>query len=668
VLGLTDIHRSDARVSAEDSGFAKNTPNSARHKLELIFWCSWWSLLLLVSAIFLQDRGPVYPLRVRQRLSFQAGAAPDQRPIVVIADVGRSLQRNCRNENDLQLLKDCKEVAHFAPTEYPAPGQFTVFSNVLLWSVDTKSAVNWSNHIYELSLPLQIPPSLKITAALGLIWLVVSPFAFSIWCRRRTSIRLSAVKASELVSGKQSKSGLELDVRSSNPSTVFWLNAILGTMAVFGTLYVSTGSLTPLNLFGNCLIREGIPFFTNCDHMIHQSIFDFLDGRAPAIKMLLRRVLFPLICFPLMKCYGFAMGGLLGSFILNISASLLFSFYCLKRYGNTAAFIALWLIAFYPGMAYWGGLPYVYSFIVPGSLAMIVLLTEIELSPSQAKVAVLALLLGVLNLGYDFFVFIVPALAGVLFWQKRYKLLPLALLATIAPTLLWCAILSVTAGREAVSNANTTPYVNAVVAYTLLRDPAVLLANLQQLPGTLLTLLRVFFYSTFYYLPTLFACTVIAFRPPLKMRFLKCEATLMLGALVLFLFLNCAPDLPNLKGLDTDWQLKGDWIARIYMPVFVAYVSFIARAWSEIDKLNVVRQSFLYVITAGTILGNVLVCYGPLFNNPFSIASRVYHDFYMHAKEPMMQQSLRVFGRKPIGFFDTERALKNCNSYGQMLQ
>lgn len=52
------------------------------------------------------------------------------------------------------------------------------------------------------------------------------------------------------------------------------------------------------------------------------------------------------------------------------------------------------MLATYPGLAYWGGLPYFYAIIVPASLWDFMVL--VQLSQPQTP----ALLLGTLSLGY----------------------------------------------------------------------------------------------------------------------------------------------------------------------------------------------------------------------------------------------------------------------------
>src|SRR5207248_144351 len=69
-----------------------------------------------------------------------------------------------------------------------------------------------------------------------------------------------------------------------------------------------------------------------------------------------------------------------------------------RRIGETAAWAAIPLLATYPGIYYWAGLPYCYVAIVPATLGATMIVYELQSADSYPRVAVLALLLGILFL------------------------------------------------------------------------------------------------------------------------------------------------------------------------------------------------------------------------------------------------------------------------------
>ena len=89
------------------------------------------------------------------------------------------------------------------------------------------------------------------------------------------------------------------------------------------------------------------------------------------------------------------------SAILQVATLVGFSLYVRRRIGKAASIAAVALLATYPGIYYWAGLPYSYASIVPACLGAMVVLIEVERQPPWWRVALLSLALGILLLAYD---------------------------------------------------------------------------------------------------------------------------------------------------------------------------------------------------------------------------------------------------------------------------
>ncbi len=658
---------------------------------QLIYWCLIWTLLIFASIVNLQNNGPYYPFWTRKALDFKAvnWRVGESSRALYAADLGLAFEKDrhligrfyyLQLGGRLQLLANSKVAAGLSYDELPEAGKFVFKSRYLLLDPTPGYVPDKDGRKYELYFPPACPPALSLAAALAFVTAAVSALFLGIQSLRPRNKRKNLEPIPE-PTNDQNDSSEEIDRPANRNSTssgtktqskqkaIFLSGITIAALLLFANIYFSTGSLTPYNLFGNAIVLENVPFFTNSDHPLHQSIFAFIDCQEPASKMLLRRILFTGASYPLMKAWGYELGGVISSFILNVSALVLFSVYYRKKYGYKAGLLAAFLLAVFPGFAYYASLPYVYSFVLPGALAMIVLLNELGTAKKSKEVILLCLGLGCLNLGYDLLVFFAPAACLLLLSQKRLKHCILAAIGCLLPTIAWCFVLSMIAGKDAVINENTSAYANAIAAYALLKEPAVLQATLNTLPQVFSSVMRVFFTSAFYILPLTFAVVFAAGLIINKRRILlsRAELFILLSALAIFLFSNCAPDFHSsgfVSSKSADWQLKGEAMARLYLPVFVVYISYLTRLASGLSSISVSFKAFFVVAVFFCILANSLICFGPILNNPFGIASRVYHDFYEHAPEPAMQRSLEIFGRKPLGFFDPKEARKYCIENG----
>jgi FtsH-binding integral membrane protein len=125
------------------------------------------------------------------------------------------------------------------------------------------------------------------------------------------------------------------------------------------------------------------------------------------------------------------------------------------------------------------------------------------------------------------------------------------------------------------------------------------------------------------------------------MKFSRIEAVITLSLLSFFLFNNMAPPYDG-------WQMRGEWIARLYQPFFVVMVSYIARLYASSPKDSTSsRLTLLGCLIAFTF--NAIVVFGPVTG--IGPADRVYHNFYQHSPTPYrLYDNLRKYGKRPLGF------------------
>jgi hypothetical protein len=424
----------------------------------------------------------------------------------------------------------------------------------------------------------------------------------------------------------------------------FRLHLLLAGAVLLLAIWISSGTMAP---YAATIpvphILEPCHYLANVDHDHFVSTWRMLIGdprEAWQWSVVLRRVLFPLIAFPFMKAAGFFLGGLIASSLLQVAASIAFAFFIRRRFGDRPAVAVLWLLATYPGITYWAGLPYSYVFIVPGTLASFLLIDGLRLADGATHAFLIGLALGAIFTGYDLFPFFAPVAVAVLLLRRRIRMTVMSLAGMIAPT----ALVALWFQWKDLSfqTANTDTYVLIAAAWLKPSDGALWLQYLREVPGLLVAN---FFYSNFVVLPLLaIAAWIWSYR---TVRWSEPEHLLLLTALLLFLFNNAAPPYPG-------WQLRGPWMARLYQPVFVALLMFVARATALHSRSRVWSAA---VTTA--VLLNAAIVAGPLTLN--STATLAYHKFYAHSDPRAFLDNMKRFGRRPVGFCEQRHLEEGWN-------
>jgi hypothetical protein len=314
--------------------------------------------------------------------------------------------------------------------------------------------------------------------------------------------------------------------------------------------------------------------------------------------------------------------------------------YLRRKIGSKGAILAAWVLALYPGAAYWAGLPYAYSLIFPFSLLLLIALNELEACRGWRLVG-LSLLMGLAYLGYDFAAFFIPSTLLVLLARRRIVAALAAVAIQAAPAAIWLAFV-VHGLKQPLENSNSGIYHQVVGAYLDLSRYHTLWPHLRLI---LSDGAGIFFGANFIFLPALFLAAVAINAVTSRTKLSRAEGALLLTALGLFLFLNLAPDYGG------TWIMRGTWISRIYQPIFAALVFFLARWWQELPPLARPARTGIIALVLIASAGNALIVFGPIANNPWSISENAFYRFYNHTdRHQAYANSLAQLGRRPLGF------------------
>ena len=211
-------------------------------------------------------------------------------------------------------------------------------------------------------------------------------------------------------------------------------------------IWLSSGTMAPYaSTFFRSIVSTPCGYLYNVDHPHHRAVFDMLDGQPPERwrgSLVLRRLLFPLVAYPLMKAAGFEVGGFVASLLCHLAALVGLGLFLRRRYGEETAIAGVWMFAVYPGITYWAALPYAYAAIVPASVGLFALLSALDDDEaSVGRVALLSAGMGVLFVAYDLAPFFGVAAILLLARRRRFAALPLAVACMAVAPLATSALL-----------------------------------------------------------------------------------------------------------------------------------------------------------------------------------------------------------------------------------
>ena len=413
------------------------------------------------------------------------------------------------------------------------------------------------------------------------------------------------------------------------------IHAALAAATLSLGIWLSSGTLAPYAAsLPRPLVTEPCHYLVNVDDAHNIAPFFLLAGAPPEYwqwSVVLRRILYPIAAYPFVRLAGFLVGGLIANILLSVAAQIGFASLIARKFGPPSGIAILWLLATYPGITYWAGLPYAYAAIVPASLFCMSLLLRFEEASQSREIIAAATMMGIAFLAYDLLPFFLPAAVLILIVRRRYLWGAMTAVLAMVPNLVVLAMLR--AMSVAVSNSNTTTYGAIVGSYLHPIWNAEWAGALARLP---LILLSNFLFSNFIFLPVLFVIVVVIRRgkgvgAP--------ELAVLVTALALFLFNNLAPSYYG-------WQMRGEWIARLYQPVFVVFLMVVARAVAVLPQSRILKAGIV-----AAVIGNAAVVFGPVTMTPFG--PWLYLRFYQHAGRTFVLDNLRLYGRRPLGFCRT---------------
>lgn len=417
----------------------------------------------------------------------------------------------------------------------------------------------------------------------------------------------------------------------------FRIHLLAASVVMIAAIWLSSGTMYPYaSTWAFPIVSEPCGYLFNLDHPQYRAAFAMLDG-APRDQwewsITLRRILYPLVAFPLMKVAGFIVGGFVASVAINVAALIALGFFVRRRWGDRGAAVAIWLLATYPGVTYWGALPYANATIVPVSLGLFMLLSRLDERPELRSVALNSAGMAILVTAYDLLPYFGVAAMILLARKRRWSAMPVAaVLIASGPLLVWVVFTKIVQLRW--SNINTDIYGTMIDGYLHPGSVAAWLRSLASFPAVLV---KVFLYSNMVFLPALFLVALIIARA----RLTAVEGALFGAVALVFCFNNLGPPLP------ATGQMRGEYIPRIYQPLCAALIVYCARLAGSLQALEAAKARLLTGAFALALLANLSVAFGPIARVPW--AGNVYQRFYFHAFIESMDINLATHGRRPLG-------------------
>lgn len=420
----------------------------------------------------------------------------------------------------------------------------------------------------------------------------------------------------------------------------FRLHFAASALLLMLLIWLASGTMAPYAATLASRLVRSCGYLVNVDHPHHKAAFLLLDGADRKLwefSVVLRRILFPLFAYPLMKLWGYEKGGFFASVLLHLLAFSFFVSFVRKQAGERAAVFSMWLLATYPGIAYWAALPYANAAIVPCSLLAVIFLWKLTEATEAWHALGWATLLGILFTAYDLLPFFGLAALLIVALNRRYRHLPLVVAGLITPQLIVSGVLKFVYAVSPV-NSNTEIYYYIVNSYLHRPDFAQWAPLLKAVPRVFV---ENYLFSNFFFLPMLFLFlwALNFFGPRLPLH--RVEKTVLLAVALVFLFNNLAPPYPG-------WQMRGSGITRLYQPVFVVLVLFSVRMLQATARSQTALQIACLILYCGAVIGNAAISFGPVLNSPYT--GEFYYRFYRHSPPQTLLDNLRRYGRRPLGF------------------
>ncbi|MBF0147042.1 MAG: hypothetical protein HQL84_13150 [Magnetococcales bacterium] len=422
-----------------------------------------------------------------------------------------------------------------------------------------------------------------------------------------------------------------------------WWPFMGALLVLLAACWASTGTLAPYATTHPTPLELRCGYLANIDHPVHFQPFLLFKGAPPELwqsSILLRRILYPVLAWPLVAQLGYDMGGLLTNILLTLAGILVWLLFIHRQVGRTGAITSAWLLATYPGITYWVGLPYSYAVIVPAMLIACVLLWKIaQESAPISHIVLFCSGIGILLTSYDGLMpILVPAVLWIL-WRRRWvRRIPVAMVGLIWPMGLNLVFLHGVLGVN-LYNSNSQTY--RIILGSWLHASFSWQNGWDQLLELPTLAAHLFFFSNFFFLPLAFLFFVVLMKKYDGMGLNLVEEGILVASVVFFLFLNLAPDYPG-------WQMRGTWIARIYQPVFVVFVFYLSRGLGQTLAIQSGRRRWAIAMVGVTVIANGWIVFGGLHAS--RISDWAYRNFYQHGEPFRYSYNLEKYGIRPLGF------------------
>ena len=406
-------------------------------------------------------------------------------------------------------------------------------------------------------------------------------------------------------------------------------------------MYFNTGTLSGYAVtLQNPHVTEG--YIVNYDYTHYQCNYNFVMDQ-PAETWyggwVLRRQLFYVLAFPLLKLFGLYNGGTIAAFILTLIGFYTFIKFVYKTIGIKQAYVAMALLASYSGIMYWIGSPFAQVMIVPCCCWLYMLMWKMNDTNKLSHHVLYLSVISILFTAYDLFIFFYPAILLIYLSKREWIKMILSLPIMLIPQTVIVFLLK-HGGAGEIKNENSGLYLTIIKSYLNPGDVQSWINMLIEVPKTLLSN---FLDANFWFLPILFLI-IVTWGIFKKVRFNNIEASILITALVVFLFNNMAPEYT------AGFLMRGEWIARIYQPIFIVLIMYIIRFSTHIFNATKIQKSVFILLIISCFIGSVILNFGVCLKS--NLTQWAWYRFYQHAPPNTMQTNLKKFGARPIGFPD----------------
>ncbi|MBS1651103.1 MAG: hypothetical protein JSU07_03755 [Bacteroidetes bacterium] len=406
-------------------------------------------------------------------------------------------------------------------------------------------------------------------------------------------------------------------------------------------MYLNTGTISGYAVtIQNPTIRDGYIF--NYDYAHYECNYKFIMDfplEQWSNGWVLRRMLFYILSYPFFKLFGFYIGGVVSAFIITLISFYFFTRFIYRSMGKQQAYIAIALLSSYPGIMYWIGSPFAQTMIVPCCCWLYIIMLKMNETNDLKKHLFYLSIVAILFTAYDLFAIFYPAILLLYFQKKQFLKLVLSLPIMIIPQFLVIYSLK-NNGIVEFRSDNSNLYSIIIQSYLSPGDLSAWWDLLKDIPRILLFN---FLDSNFWILSILFII-IFSWGVYKKIYLNSVEKSILIILLAIFLFNNAAPVYI------ADFLMRGEWISRIYQPIFIVLMMYIIRFSKTILNESLLQKRIFITMIIACFALNVTISVGGCMKS--KLTEWTWYRFYQHSPPDAMRSNLDRFGVRPIGFPD----------------